>query len=352
LQRLHVPLLPRREKRFFLRPRLGCTLDLHERFCRLTGFERQSRERGLLDQIHHCRRIPVVGCREQPRGRSNGDPHVRHLRRARRVGRVEVGVVVAIGEVPVEQRRDARGEKDRVIASSFVRVRLHHPTRIARPPEADGQVQVVQEISLQRFGRHATRSPFGVRIRRAQPDCRRIRLFLDEERASRLRDVLAGHVQREGIADGSGAGRIRCQPLTALADLITPEKRQRARRRRDRASSGGGRQAARNLEQRRATARVVVRPGFLHVGDEHDALVRPSATGDFGNQRPVGTRMEPRRDVHLQHHRAGCQAFLQARRQAPGNLEAERVQRFVVRDATPLDEVRRVVRFRVTGRRR
>ena len=92
-ERFAVPLAPRLE-------------DLRRGVVVLFG--RQPRVPRRLDQLRHRRRIGLVRRGEEQRRRADEDRHVLHLRRADLVEGVEVGVVVAIGEVPVEQRRHTR----------------------------------------------------------------------------------------------------------------------------------------------------------------------------------------------------------------------------------------------------
>ena len=258
-------------------------------------------------------------------------------------------MIVAIREVPVEQRGHAGGEKDGMIAAPFVRVRLHHPARVARTPQAHGQMHVVQQVALQRVGGHVSRSPFRVRIRWTHPHGGRIGLLLDEKGATGLRHVLAGHVEREGVADAARPRGVGTQPLPARRDFVTPQKRQRACRTRDCAARNPGRERTGHLEQGGAPARVIVCAGFLDVGDQHDPFVRMGATGDLGNERAIGPRTKLRRDGDLQGHLARRPAFLEANREARRDLETKRVQRLVVGNAAPLNDVGSLVRLRIWG---
>ncbi len=95
---------------------------------------RQPRVARRLHQPRQRRRVGLVRRCQEQRRRPDHDRDVLQLRGADLVDGVEIGVVVTIGEVPVEQRRHTRGREHGVIAAAFVWVGSHHPLRIARPP--------------------------------------------------------------------------------------------------------------------------------------------------------------------------------------------------------------------------
>src|SRR5262249_46909959 len=107
------------------------------------------------------------------------------------------------------------------------------PARLARDSTADGQMQIVQQIALELRGLYVAAAPLRVRIPGSIPHRARIWPALDEERAARLRDVLARHVHREHVAHVLRLfGMIR-QPPAAAADLGEPDEGERPRRRRN-----------------------------------------------------------------------------------------------------------------------
>jgi hypothetical protein len=152
---------------------------------------------------------------------------VLHRRRAGLVGRVLVGVVVAIGEVPVEQRRHAGVREHGVVAAPLVRIGPHDPAGVGRAAARDGEWTSFSRLPRSEPGLDVAPPPLAVRIRRARPDGGRIRLLLDEERPAGLRRVLPGHVERHHVADLLRRGRVGRDPLAAAADLVEPEERQR-----------------------------------------------------------------------------------------------------------------------------
>ena len=132
-------------------------------------FGRQPRVARRLHQFRHRRRIRSIGRREECRRRAHDDRDVLHLGGADLVDRVEVGVVIAIGEVPVEQRRHPGGDEHGVIAAAFVRVGAHDPFRVAGAPERDGKMQIVEKAPLHDRGINFAGAPFRMRIGRPLP---------------------------------------------------------------------------------------------------------------------------------------------------------------------------------------
>jgi exodeoxyribonuclease V beta subunit len=309
--------------------------------------------RRLGHQVGNGNGLVLARRRHQHRRRPHGDADVRHLGRACLVGPIEIRVVVAIGEVRGQHRRDARTEEDSVVAPALVRARLHDPACLARAPETDRQIEVVHETALERLG--AVRSaapPLGVRVGGPGPYGRRVGLLLDQERATRLGRVLAGHVEREHVAGADRARFVRAQPLAARAHLIAPDEGQRPVGRRNRSPGNRPLQRARHLQHRPAPARIVVGSRFLDVRHHHDAFVGPRAPGDLGHQRAARPGMDARFDLDPHRHRARLQPLAQARGDPRACLESEGPGRLVVRDRPPLEDLRRLVWTRVGCRAR
>ena len=86
-------------------------------FSALLALERKAPQGGRLDELGDGHPVAVISGCQEPGGCRDGHADVTHLGRADLVGRVLVRVVVAIGEVPVEQRRNAGVGERRVIAA-------------------------------------------------------------------------------------------------------------------------------------------------------------------------------------------------------------------------------------------
>ena len=206
--------------------------------------------------------------------------------RARLVGTIEIGVVVAIGEVPVEQRRDAGVLELGVIAAALVRDWSSRPSRC--PSRGAGRP------------RGAGRSAGCPSARRPSPRSRPTPCADPTGAARRPTDRPAS---RSGTCRRSSpCPRRSCPARTCTARpwpapdatsshcaagavLVAPDERQRPARRRQRASPRSPRAARSPALQRPAPAAVVVRAGLLDVRDHHDALVGLDACRESRRRR-------------------------------------------------------------------
>src|ERR1041384_4859408 len=92
------------------------------------------------------------------------------------------------------------------------------------------------------------------------------------------------------------------QPLAAAGDLFEPEECECAIGTRNASAGEAQTERARELDQRRDAARVVVRSRLLDVSDDHDSLVRYDTTGNLGNKRSDRPRRERAGDGHTHLH--------------------------------------------------
>ena len=254
--------------------------------------------------------VVLVCRRQQPRARRDGHADVDHLRRAGLVRPIEVRVVVAIGEVPVEQRRHAGVAERGVIAAAFVRIGPHDPVRS--------------------FARAAGR-PRGARRSTGCPSAIRALTWLAPH-------SVCGSDGRAQTADGSACFSIRNVPpvFVVSSPVMSSENmywtpfacagcgveplrlprisstqmnvsvRPGALQARVAASPAPARRAS--AIQRPAPAPIVVRAGLLDVRHHDDALVRLHGPGNLGDERAVRPVVERRLDVDLDLHRARSSA--------------------------------------------
>ena len=169
----------------------------------------------------------LVGRCHQPGRRADSGADVAHFVRARLVGRIEVRVVVAIGEMPVEHGRHCRRCRtpcdrcrlrrdwsSRPIWSSPRRAHIARWRSLIRSPFSCSAFTLPRPHSL--CGSHGR-----------FPDRARIGPALDEKSAAGLRHVLAGHVHARTCTGLLALSAMILEPPPAAADLVQKEKRER-----------------------------------------------------------------------------------------------------------------------------
>ena len=108
VERLAVPLHPGGDDLALARLYGSTICRLSYQLRALLALERKAPQGGRLDELGDGHPVTVISGRQEPRGGRDGHADVTHLVRTDLVGRVLVRVVVAIGEVPVEQARECR----------------------------------------------------------------------------------------------------------------------------------------------------------------------------------------------------------------------------------------------------
>ena len=224
---------------------------------------------------------------------------------------VEVGVVVAVGEVPVEERGHARLGERGVIAAALVGVGAHHPARCRGRGAARRRGAGRSRSCHCRSARvDLARAPLGVRVRRPRPHRGRIGPFSMRNVPPVLAvssPVMSSDIIARTPATGAGSaasdrrrwpGSRRpkstsaCAPAAGIAPSAIAYCIARA---------GGASSVP-------LAAGVVVGPGLLHVRRPAPRDRRATRVpGNSGNQRAHRPAMEHGvgRDVHL--HRPGGQ---------------------------------------------
>ena len=226
-------------------------------------------------------------------------------------------------------------------------MRTTQPVSRARR-SATARCKIVEQVPAHERAVDLAGAPLRVRIRRTRPDRRGIRRLLDQERPAGLGGVLARHVERHHRDDLTRACRVVLDPLLAAANLVEPHERERALRRRNqrRWRSPRGSPAPRRAACRRRW-RYRWRPAPARARRARRARRRARRQGS--RRRASGS---VRGETSSRCRRARAPARPRARRAAGRAargvaLKPNERRRFVVRNAAPLQDVRRRLRPRV-----